>query len=72
MSKISKFGKSLGIIIPPETLSAANLSLGDEVAIVPLQDGVFISATSSVQGRMLAAALEDMSNRPSLYRTLSG
>ncbi len=71
MSKVSKFGNSLGIVIAPETLAAANLSLGDDVSIVPVQDGVFISATSSKQGRMLAAALEDMNTRPELYRTLA-
>lgn len=71
MGKISKVGNSLGVTIPRETLSAANLSLGDDVTIVPVQDGVFISATSSAQGRMLAAALEDMDRRPDLYRKLA-
>lgn len=71
MPRISKVGNSVGVTLARETLAAANLSLGDEVTVVPVQDGVLITATTSPQGRMLAAALADMDARPDLYRKLA-
>jgi putative addiction module antidote len=71
MAKISKVGNSTGVVIPRDALVAANLQLGDEVMIVPVQDGLFIAAASSAQGRMLAAAMADMDARPDLYRRLA-
>ena len=71
MPRISKIGNSVGVTLSKEALTAANLSLGDEVMVVPVQDGVFVAATESAQGRMLAAALGDMDRRPDLYRRLA-
>jgi hypothetical protein len=45
--------------------------LGDEVMILPVQDGLFIAAATSPQARMLAAAMADMDARPDLYRKLA-
>jgi putative addiction module antidote len=71
MARIVRIGNSVGVTLPREALAAANLSLGDEVTLVATQDGVFVSAAASPQGRMLAAALEDMEARPDLYRKLA-
>lgn len=71
MPKIAKTGNSIGVTLSRETLTAANLSLGDEVVVAPVQDGVFIAAADSAQGRMLKAALDDMDARPTLYRKLA-
>ena len=71
MPRISKIGNSVGLTLPSEKLAAANLSVGEEVLAVPVQDGVFITAQTSPQGRMLAAALSDMDARPELYRKLA-
>jgi putative addiction module antidote len=71
MSRITRIGNSVGVTLSRDTLAAANLALGDEVTVTPVQDGVFIAAAASVQGRMLAAALADMDRRPDLYRKLA-
>jgi putative addiction module antidote len=71
MARISKIGNSVGVTLSRELLAVANLRLGDEVTLVPVQDGIFVSAASSPQGAMLAAALEDMNARPELYRKLA-
>ena len=71
MPKIAKVGNSTGVTIPRDALVAANLQLGDEVMILPVQDGLFIAAASSPQARMLAAAMADMDARPDLYRKLA-
>lgn len=71
MSRITRIGNSVGVTLSRETLTAANLALGDEVIVVPVQDGVFISASASPQGRMLAAALADMDRRTDVYRKLA-
>ncbi|MGB5556590.1 MAG: hypothetical protein WBN04_01115 [Paracoccaceae bacterium] len=71
MPRISKIGNSIGITLSKEALAAANLSLGDEVTVVAVQDGVFVAAAQSSQGKMLAAALQDMDARPDLYRKLA-
>ncbi|QPH54916.1 AbrB/MazE/SpoVT family DNA-binding domain-containing protein [Pontivivens ytuae] len=69
--KLRKIGNSVGVLLPKDVLATANLSEGEEVTVVPVQDGVFVSAANSPQGRMLAAALEDMNDRPDLYRKLA-
>jgi len=71
MPRISKIGNSVGVTIPRETLALANLALGEEVTMVPMQDGIFIAARASPQAQMLSAALEDMDARPDLYRKLA-
>lgn len=71
MPKITKTGNSLGVTLSHETLAVANLAQGDEVVVVPVQDGVFIAASGSAQGRMLQAALDDLNARPVLYRKLA-
>lgn len=71
MPRITKIGNSVGVTIPRDTLATSNLSIGDEITIVPVQDGVFISAVTSPQGAMLAAALQDMNDRPNLFRKLA-
>jgi putative addiction module antidote len=69
--RISRIGNSVGVTLSKETLAAANLALGDEVTMTPVQDGVFLAAAASAQARMLAAALADMDHRPDLYRKLA-
>ncbi|MCR9221561.1 MAG: hypothetical protein NXI21_15155 [Alphaproteobacteria bacterium] len=71
MPRIARTGNSIAVTLTRETLAAANLSLGDEVVVAPVQDGVFIAAAASAQGRMLQAALDDMDRRPDLYRKLA-
>ena len=71
MARICRIRNSLGVTLSRELLAVANLRLGDEVTLVPVQDGIFVSAASSPQGAMLAAALEDMNARPEFYRKLA-
>lgn len=71
MTRIAKIGNSIGVTIPRDTLALANLKLGEEVSVIPVQDGVFIAAASSPQAQMLSAALDDMEMRPDLFRKLA-
>ncbi|TCP61423.1 putative addiction module antidote [Rhodovulum bhavnagarense] len=71
MPQIRKVGNSLGVTMSRETLAKANLGEGDEVILTPVQDGILVSAASSAQARMLAAAMADMDARPDTYRKLA-
>lgn len=44
MTRISKVGNLVGVQLSRDALSAANLTVGDTVAIIPVQDGLFIRA----------------------------
>ena len=71
MAKIAKHGNSIGVSLPKEDLAAAGLVLGDEVSTLPVQDGILIVASNSPRAKMFAAALDDMSRRPDVYRKLA-
>ncbi|MBK1634377.1 AbrB/MazE/SpoVT family DNA-binding domain-containing protein [Rhodovulum adriaticum] len=71
MPQIRKVGNSLGVTMSREALAKANLGEGDEVILTPVQDGILVSAASSAQARMLAAAMADMDARPDTYRKLA-
>lgn len=71
MSRIIKRDEAAEVVLPDEALSRAGLAVGDEVSVLPIQDGVLVIAKASAQGRMLTAALGDMERRPELYRRLA-
>lgn len=71
MTRISKLGSSLGVALSSDVLAAAHLAEGDEVIVTPIENGLIISAATSPQARMLAAAMADMDARPDTYRKLA-
>lgn len=71
MPRITKFGNSLGVTLSKESLAAAGLVQGDEVELMPVQDGILVVASSSPRGKMFQAAMADMDKRPATYRKLA-
>ena len=69
--KITRVGGSHEVILGRDLLNQANLSPGEELVALPVQDGIVLKSKATASGAMFQALLDDMDARSDVYRRLA-